>query len=88
VRELVPGDLIALKGGDVIPADCKAGPPAGMPSHPMLPPQPCWCSVAPRASCQRPGNTRLAGGLWPAALTCRWAAAPPAAGRPGRAPEG
>lgn len=24
VRELVPGDLVALKGGDVIPADCKA----------------------------------------------------------------
>lgn len=23
VRELVPGDLVALKGGDVIPADCK-----------------------------------------------------------------
>lgn len=22
-RELVPGDLIALKGGDVIPADCQ-----------------------------------------------------------------
>lgn len=24
MRELVPGDLVALKGGDVIPADCKA----------------------------------------------------------------
>lgn len=24
VRELVPGDLVALKGGDVIPADCEA----------------------------------------------------------------
>jgi H+-transporting ATPase len=23
VRELVPGDLVALKGGDVIPADCE-----------------------------------------------------------------
>ena len=25
VRELVPGDLVALKGGDVIPADCQVG---------------------------------------------------------------
>lgn len=24
MRELVPGDLVALKGGDVIPADCEA----------------------------------------------------------------
>jgi magnesium-transporting ATPase (P-type) len=23
VRELVPGDLVALKGGDIIPADCQ-----------------------------------------------------------------
>ena len=25
VRELVVGDLVALKGGDIIPADCKVG---------------------------------------------------------------
>ena len=25
VRELVPGDLILLKAGDVIPADCEVG---------------------------------------------------------------
>lgn len=29
VRELVPGDLVALKGGDVVPADCKVGGGAG-----------------------------------------------------------
>jgi magnesium-transporting ATPase (P-type) len=25
VRELVVGELVALKGGDIIPADCKVG---------------------------------------------------------------
>lgn len=34
-RELVPGDLIQLKGGDVIPADAKVAIP------PILKPFPC-----------------------------------------------
>ena len=29
VKELVPGDLIALKGGDAVPADCKVGQSSG-----------------------------------------------------------
>ena len=29
VRELVPGDLIELKGGDVIPGDAVVGPSPG-----------------------------------------------------------
>lgn len=38
VKELVMGDVIALKGGDIIPADCRVhGPPP-----PSLPRQWPW----------------------------------------------
>lgn len=87
VRELVPGDLIALKGGDVIPADCKASPSCRVPLQPTgLLPGLGWRPAACRASC-----------MWQSARSAPCSAARAdsaslhlshAAGGPWRAPQG
>lgn len=60
VRELVPGDVVELKGGDIIPADCtvRRSPPALHNSVSLTAPPGC--------------NPSLSSALRPLPVFCSW----------------
>lgn len=47
VRELVPGDVIELKGGDVIPGDAVVGTLLALRHMPMMP----WHNLQDKSCC-------------------------------------
>lgn len=49
VKELVPGDLIALKAGDAVPADCKVGKHKSLPAAWHAHMVPCLTAAALRS---------------------------------------